>query len=292
MQLSFIGLGQMGAGMASSLLAAGHEVTVWNRSPGKTAPLADRGATVAASIAEAARTRTVFTMLADDKALESVVYGEGGLLQSLPADGIHVSCSTISVALSERLAKDHAAKNHRFVAAPVFGRPPVAASGQLFVVAAGAKEAIDAVEPALEAVGRQTFRIGDQPPTANLLKITGNFLIAATIESLGEAMALAHKGGVDRHKLLEVLTGSLFGSPVYQTYGKLIADGQFEPPGFAAPLGLKDVGLALAAGETLRVPLPIASLMRDRFLTLLAHGGENLDWSAAGRLPERDAGGA
>ena len=172
----------------------------------------------------------------------------------------------------------------------MFGRPEAAAASKLFVVAAGEKAAVEAVTPLFEAIGQRTFVIGDEPKAANLVKLSGNFLIAAVIESLGEAMALVEKGGIDRHEYLEILTSTLFNAPVYKTYGGLIADRRFEPAGFAAPLGQKDIRLALAAAEELRVPLPLASLLRDRFLTLLAQGGEALDWSAIGRLPAKDAG--
>lgn len=229
-------------------------------------------------------------MLADDHAVESVVYGEGGLLANLPKGATHISCSTISVALSERPAADHAAVGKRFVAAPVFGRPDVAAAGKLFVVAAGAPDAIAAVQPILDAVGQKTVVVSETPKAANLVKLSGNFLIASVIESLGEAIALVSKGGVDKQLYVDILTSTLFTAPVYKTYGALIANGKFEPAGFAAPLGQKDIRLTLAAAEELRVPLPLASLLRDRFLTLLASSGEKLDWSAIGQLAARDAG--
>jgi 3-hydroxyisobutyrate dehydrogenase-like beta-hydroxyacid dehydrogenase len=290
MKVGFIGLGRMGAPMAENLLKAGHEVSVHNRTPAKAEALAGKGARAAATIAEACRGEAVLTMLANDEALEETVYGEGGVLESLAQGAVHVSCSTISIALSERLAADHAAAGQRFVAAPVFGRPQAAAAQQLFVVAAGASEAVDTVKPLLDAIGQKTFIVSDTPHAANLIKLSGNFLIASVIESLGEAMALVAKGGVDRHQYLEILTSTLFNAPVYKTYGGLIADEAFTPAGFAAPLGLKDIRLALAAGDELRVPLPLASLLRDRFLTLLANGGDTLDWSAIGGLAARDAG--
>ncbi len=203
---------------------------------------------------------------------------------------MHISSSTISVELSKKLARDHGLAGQRYVAAPVFGRPDAAAAAKLFVVAAGNSAAVEAVSPLLDAIGQRRFTVSEEPEAANIVKLSGNFLIAAVIESLGEAMALVGKAGVDKHQYLEILTSTLFGAPVYKTYGTLIAGGQFEPAGFAAPLGLKDVSLALAAGHDLRVPLPLASLLRDRFLTLLANGGDNLDWSAVGSLAAKDAG--
>ena len=290
MNVGFIGLGRMGAGMAANLLKAGHDVTVYNRTPGKDEELVQMGARSAAEVAEACDGEIVVTMLADDHAVESVVYGDQCVLASLAKGAIHVSSSTISVALAERLTADHAAAGQRFVAAPVFGRPEVAADGKLFVVAAGESEAVTTATPFFDAVGQKTFVVSETPKAANLVKLSGNFLIASVIESLGEAIALVSKGGVDRHQYLDLLTSTLFGAPDYKPYGGLIVDRKFEPAGFAAPLGQKDIRLVLAAAEELRVPLPIASLLRDRFLSLLAHGGDNLDWSALGSLAARDAG--
>jgi 3-hydroxyisobutyrate dehydrogenase-like beta-hydroxyacid dehydrogenase len=229
-------------------------------------------------------------MLSDDAAVESVVFGDDGALAHLRRGGIHISMSTISVALSERLAAAHANASQRFVAAPVFGRPDVAAAAKLFIVAAGAPDAIDACSPLFEALGQKTFSVGDKPPAANLVKLSGNFLLASVIEALGEAMALVGKAGIDRVQYLDLLTTTLFTAPAYKTYGGLIAEKRFEPAGFAAPLGYKDIRLALAAAESLRVPMPLASLLRDRFLTLLAQGGEGLDWSGIGQLAAKDAG--
>jgi len=290
MKIGFIGLGQMGASMAANLVKAGHDVTVYNRTPSKVEPLVALGARAATDIADACRGDAVLTMLANDAAVEGVVFQKGGIIDSLPARGIHVSSSTIGVALSDRLAQAHEKAGQRFVSAPVFGRPDVAAAGKLYVVAGGKADAVAAVTPLFDAVGQRSFILGEDPKAANLVKLSGNFLIACVIESLGEAMALVGKGGVDRHRYLEILTSTLFDAPVYRTYGALIAGRKFEPAGFAAPLGQKDIRLALAAAEDLRVPLPLASLLRDRFLTLLATGGDNLDWSAIGALASRDAG--
>ncbi len=290
MKVGFIGLGQMGSAMAANLIKAGHEVTVYNRSRDKAEALAGEGAKVAATVADACGGEAVFTMLAHDDALSAVVHGDGGVLASLGKGAVHISASTISVAMSERLTKEHTAAGQRFVAAPVFGRPEAAAAAKLFVAAAGAPDAIQSVTPLFDAIGQRTFVLGEEPKSANLVKLSGNFLIASVIESLGEAMALVEKGGVDRHAYLDLLTSTLFNAPVYKTYGGLIADRKFQPAGFTAPLGQKDIRLALAAGEALNVPLPLASLLRDRFLNLLAHGGEELDWSAIGALAAKDAG--
>ena len=290
MRVGFIGLGHMGAGMAANLLKAGHDVTVYNRTRPKVEALVAQGAKAAASVSDACSGDAVITMLANDEAVESVVFDGGGIIDSLLAAAIHISSSTVSVALSERLAAAHAKAGQRFVAAPVFGRPDVAAAGQLFIVAAGAPDAVKAAAPLFDAIGKRTFVVSETPKAANLVKLSGNFLLASVIESLGEAMALTGKAGIDRRQYLDILTSTLFDCPVYKTYGGLIADGQFEPAGFAAPLGHKDIRLTLAAAEDLRVPLPLASLLHDRFLTLLAHGGDKLDWSAIGGLAAQDAG--
>ena len=290
MNIGFIGLGRMGTGMAESLLRAGHQVTVYNRTPEKARPLAERGARVASSVGEVCAQPVVFTMLADDPALEAVAYGKEGMLRRLKRGALHASSSTVSVELSARLARDHAAAGQRYVAAPVFGRPEAAAAAKLSVVAAGDAAAIAEIRPLFDALGPKTFVVSDRPETANLVKLSGNFLLASVIESLGEAFALVGKGGVDRRQYLHLLTSSLFDVPVYKNYGRAIADRAFTPAGFAAPLGQKDIRLTLAAAETLRVPMPIASLLRDRFLALLARGGESLDWSAVGDLARQDAG--
>jgi 3-hydroxyisobutyrate dehydrogenase-like beta-hydroxyacid dehydrogenase len=290
MDVGFIGLGRMGAGMAANLLRSGHRLTVYNRSPAKAEALIAQGAAAAPNIAAACAGDAVITMLANDDAVEAVVLGHDGVVANLPPGALHVSSSTISVALSQRLADAHAKAHQRFVAAPVFGRPDAAAARRLFVVAGGEPAALSAATSLLDAIGQKIIVISDKPPAANLVKLSGNFLIAAAIESLGEAVALVAKGGVDRQSYVELLTSTMFDVPVYKIYGGLIASGRFEPAGFAAPLGAKDIRLTLAAAEELRVPMPLANLLRDRFLTLFAHGGDNLDWSAIGGLPAKDSG--
>jgi 3-hydroxyisobutyrate dehydrogenase-like beta-hydroxyacid dehydrogenase len=267
MKIGFIGLGNMGAGMAANLLKSGHEVTAYNRSQDKVAALVEQGARPAKSVAEACEGDIVITMLANDDAVEGVTFGDGGVIASLRPGATHVSSSTISVALSERLTAAHAE------------------------AAAGADATLQAISTVFDAIGQRTFVVSEEPKAANLVKLSGNFLIASVIESLGEAMALVAKAGVDKNDYLEILTSTLFGAPVYKTYGGLIAREEFEPAGFAAELGAKDVRLVLAAGEALQTPLPIASLLRDRFLTLLANGGASLDWSAIGALSAWEAGG-
>jgi 3-hydroxyisobutyrate dehydrogenase-like beta-hydroxyacid dehydrogenase len=288
MDVGFIGLGNMGQAMARNLLKAGHRVTVHNRSRGKAEALATDGAKVAESLAEAWGNPVVITMLADDAAVEGILFGDGGGLSTLSRDAVHISMSTISVALSDRLAEAHRKAGQIFVAAPVFGRPEAAAAAKLFIVAAGAQLA--RCQPLFDAIGQRTFIIGDKPSAANLVKISGNFLLATVIECLGEAFALIRKGGVDPHAYLEVLTSTLFSAPAYKTYGGLIANEQYEPAGFKMTLGLKDLRLALAAADALATPMPAASLVHDHFLAGVAQGEGDSDWSALARLSARNAG--
>ncbi|MBE7567153.1 NAD(P)-dependent oxidoreductase [Acidithiobacillus thiooxidans] len=290
MQVGFVGLGQMGSGMAARLLTSGVNLKVFNRTPEKIQALVDQGAKAAGSLQDLADADVVFTMLADDPAVTSLVLEENGLITHLRTGAVHVSCSTISVSLSAQLAAAHARAGQEYLAAPVFGRPDAAAAGKLFLALAGKPEIISRLQNLFDVMGQRSFVVADAPEKANLVKLSGNFLIASVIESLGEAMALVEKGGVDRHAYLDLLTSSLFNVPLYKNYGALIADRKFTPPGFAAPLGQKDMRLVLAAAEHLDVPLPLASLLRDRFIRLAAEGGTTRDWSAVGALAAQDAG--
>jgi 3-hydroxyisobutyrate dehydrogenase-like beta-hydroxyacid dehydrogenase len=289
MKIGFIGLGRMGSAMAANLIKAGFDLTVYNRSSQKAEPLVQAGAHRALSIADASQGDVVMTMLANDNAVEATVLGKGGIVASLPKGSIHVSTSTISVALADELARAHAQVGQRFVSAPVFGRPEAAAAAKLFIVAAGEPATLAACQPLFNVLGQKTFPIGAVPQVANLIKLSGNFLIASVMEAMGEAIALVSKAGVDPNSYVELLTSTIFPAPIYRTYGNLIASSQFLPAGFLAPLGYKDIGLTLAAADSLRVPMPLAGLLRDRFLRLLAHGGEGMDWSAIGGLASDDA---
>lgn len=291
MSIAFLGLGSMGSGIAANLVKAGHDVTVWNRSAAKTAPLVEAGATAAKTPVEAASDAgVVFTMLADDAAVLSVLNGDNGLLDGMAGDTLHVSLSTISVATADRLAAAHKDHGQRYISAPVFGRPEAAASARLFVVAAGAGADIDEAQPLFDAIGQRTFRVGETPSQANLVKLCGNFAILAAIETMGEAMALAQKGGVPKAVLHEVLTGTLFGAPVYQNYGKILVEETYTPAGFKAPLGLKDMRLAGESAEKYRVPMPLLSLLRDHLVQTIATEGEDIDWSGIGRTIGKNAG--
>jgi 3-hydroxyisobutyrate dehydrogenase-like beta-hydroxyacid dehydrogenase len=290
MDAGLIGLGGMGTGMAKSLLRAGHRVTVFNRTQSRAEALRADGANVAATVADACRSGIVMTMVADDAALESQVFGDGGILASLPRGGIHISCSTISVALSDRLTAAHTAAGQEFISCPVFGRPEAAEAGRLAVVAAGPADAVNRCKPLFESLGPKVLVLGEKPSLANVVKLSGNFLIASVLESLSEAVAFARKSGVDAATLMDFLTSTLFNAPVYKTYGGLIVEGNYDKVGFALPLGLKDVRLVLQAAEAKSVPMPIASVVRDRFLTAMARGNANKDWSALGLIAAEDAG--
>lgn len=290
MNIGFIGIGRMAHGMVKNLLAAGHTVSVYNRTRAKAEALAGDGAIVVDSVADAAANELVISMLADDRAIEATVFADRGFLQALPEDAVHVSMATISEAMGRRLTAAHAAADRAYVSAPVFGRPDAASAGKLFIVAAGSAAALNFCEPAFAVMGQRTFVVGEEPVAANVVKITGNFMLASTIETLGEAFALARKYGIDAGELLELLTSTLFSAPVYKNYGAMIAEQRYEPAGFKLNLGLKDISLALEAAGAMSVPMPIASVVRDQFLTGIARGYEDLDWAALGRVCADDAG--
>ena len=278
MKIGFIGLGNMGRAIALTLVRAGHELAVWNRSPGKDEAVVEAGARRAATPREAAaEAEIVVTMLADDKAVETVTFGSDGLLAA-GGRAVHVSMSTIGTDTAERLTAAHIPGC--FVSAPVFGRPDAAAAAKLFVVAAGTAEALERCAPVFAAIGQRTFAVGEHPPAANLVKLCGNFMILSAVEAMAEAMSLAARGGVDKAKLLEVLTGTLFSAPIYQTYGNILVEERFRPAGFAAPLGLKDMNLADAAATASRTPMPLLALLRDHLRAAIAEEGEDIDWSA------------
>jgi 3-hydroxyisobutyrate dehydrogenase-like beta-hydroxyacid dehydrogenase len=290
MDAALIGLGQMGTGIAKSLLRAGHRLKLYNRTATRAKALAGDGAVPVSSVAEACQESIVMTMLANDAAVEAVTFGEGGIAASLKAEAVHVSLSTISVALSERLTAEHARLGQEYVAAPVFGRPDAAEAARLAVVTAGRPEAVRRCKPLLEAIGPKVLAAGERPAIANVIKLIGNFLLGSVIESLSEAFAFGRKSGVDEELLFEFLTTALFPAPVYRNYGEAILRKRFEPASFAALLGLKDIQLVLAAAEARSVPMPLASVLRDRLLTAIARGSAESDWSVLGRIAAEDAG--
>jgi 3-hydroxyisobutyrate dehydrogenase-like beta-hydroxyacid dehydrogenase len=292
MKLGFVGLGSMGFAMAESLLAQGHQLFVYNRSHEKAQPLHEAGARICSTPGEAARdAEVVISMLADDAAVEAVTFGTSGILAELSPAAVHVSCSTISVALCDRLAGAHAQAGFGFVAAPVFGRPDAAAARKLWLLAAGKSADVERALPALQALGRGITRLGDKASVASLVKLTGNLFIASLIESLGEAFALTRKAGVPAELVLELFK-NVFGqgSPILENYATLVAKGNYEHAGFKAKLGLKDVRLALSAADQLEVPLPTASLVHDQLLSAVANGQGELDWSVIAQLAAKRAG--
>jgi 3-hydroxyisobutyrate dehydrogenase-like beta-hydroxyacid dehydrogenase len=291
MKTSFIGLGSMGLPMARNILNAGNDLTVYNRSRNRADGLAKLGARVAASPREAAAdAQVLITMLSDDAAVESVVFGEDGALAGLGRGAVHVSMSTIGHVLSRRLAAEHQVKGQDYVSAPVFGRPDAAEGAKLWIVTAGPAAAIELCRPLFEAMGQGVEIVGEDPAMANVLKLAGNFLLASAIEAMGEAFALVRKHGLEPKRFLEIVNGRLIRSPVYENYGTLIAAERWEPAGFKLRHGLKDVRLALAAAEEVTAPMPLASLLRDQYLTALARNWGDIDWAGLARVVSVNAG--
>ncbi len=290
MKIGFIGLGKMGVGMATNLVRAGHEVTVYNRTPEKAQAMRELGARVASDVSGCCGGEVVISMLADDTAFNDIVLAEGGVAAHLRKGSVHLSMSTISVALAEKLTDVHESKGQAFVSAPVFGRPDAAAAGRLFIIAAGPAAALTLVEPLLSVMGQSTLVVSAHPRDANLIKITGNFMIASMTHAFAEAIALVRKAGIPPQTFVDAMTSTIFNVPIYKNYGTLMAKEKFSPPGFTAALGRKDVNLALSAAQALNVPMPLAELLNDRLLRLIEEGGAELDWTALARLSAADAG--
>jgi 3-hydroxyisobutyrate dehydrogenase-like beta-hydroxyacid dehydrogenase len=290
MKIGWIGLGNMGSAMARNLIKAGHQLIVYNRTRSRAEALQAQGAKVAGSPAEAAAAPVLVTMLADDQALEQIIFGSGKVLETMARGSTHIGMSTISVALAKRLTEAHREAGQSYISAPVLGRPEAAAAAKLFIIVAGPGEVARRCQPLFDAIGQRTYTMGEDASLANVVKLSANFLIASVIESLGEAFALVRKYGINPQQYLEFLTTSLFDAPAYKTYGTLIAQDRYEPAGFKLPLGLKDIRLTLAAAESMAVPLPVASLVRDHMLTAIARGGQESDWSSIARLAAENAG--
>ncbi len=291
MRLGFVGTGSMGAPIARNLLRAGHQVAVYNRTRNRAEALAADGARVVDHPAEAARdAEAVITMLADDRATANVVFGHQGLLDSLGQGAAHISMSTISVAFAGRLNQVHSDRGQVYISAPVFGRPEAAAAAKLWVVTAGPAREVERFRPVFETSARGLSWVGEEAPKANVVKVAGNFLIAAMLEALGESFALARKSGIQAQEFLNIINDALFNSPLYANYGKRIAEQAFEPAGFKLRLGLKDARLVLEAAENAAVPLPLASLVRDHLVNAIAQGEGDADWSAVTTVSARAAG--
>jgi 3-hydroxyisobutyrate dehydrogenase-like beta-hydroxyacid dehydrogenase len=287
-RVGVVGLGHMGHAFALNLVEDGHQVSVYDRDPKRAAALAC--APAAEQLADLAACDVVVTSLPDDDALAEVALGPGGLAGILAPGAVHISTSTVSPAISRRLAEEHAHHGEDYVAAPVLGNPDFARARKVFVLAAGSPSAMKKVRPLLERLSQRLFVIGEDAAMANLFKLAANVLTATTLECTGEVLALLRKGGVDRHLAYDVLTNSLFDSLVHKSYGAKIVDERYSPPGLAAQLAIKDLRLALAEAEHAAVPMPAASLVHDRLVGMVARGWADLDWSALGLLAAVDAG--
>jgi len=281
MKIGFLGLGQMGREMAARLAAAGHELVVWNRTASAARSFENR-ARIAASPREAAQAQVVITMLADDAAVEAV-----WLEPRMTTKGVHLNMATVSLRVARELARLQA----DYVSAPVFGRPPMAAKGELDIIAAGPAAALERCEPVFKALSRQVFVVGAQPEHANAVKIARNFLLATVIESLGEAFSLVTKSGVDAARFLEILTSTSLSAPVVKNYGKLMVERAYEPAQFSMELGLKDVELALATARENGASLPTGELIRKNLMQAIAAGHGHKDWAALAEfLESRESG--
>jgi 3-hydroxyisobutyrate dehydrogenase-like beta-hydroxyacid dehydrogenase len=292
MEIGFIGLGHMGTAIAARFLQAKHTVRVWNRSPQAALELEKEGAQAVAKPEDAFKGDAVFSMLGDDGALREVLL-DSGVLEHASSETVpvHVNMATVSVAFADELAAQHAKRGIAYIAAPVLGRPDAAAAGKLNIMAAGPTVALDAMQPLFAVVGQKTWRFGETASRANVAKLAMNFMLAAACESMGEAAALATGYGIEAGALFDLASHSLFAGVVYQGYGRLIAESAFEPAGFKAKLGLKDVRLAIAAAEAVTTPMPFASQMRDSLLEALTRGEGDKEFGVVlGRAAMRRAG--
>jgi 3-hydroxyisobutyrate dehydrogenase-like beta-hydroxyacid dehydrogenase len=279
--IAVIGLGNLGTPVARNLLADGFSVSVYNRSRHKAEPLAALGARVADSPAQAVAPGGVaVTLLANDAVLEAAALGEGGFADRLGAGGLHISMSTVSPETSRRLAEEHARRGGLFVAAPVFGRPDAAAARQLYICASGSAAAKARAWPILEALGQRVQDFGEAPGAANLVKLSGNFMIASAIEAMAEAMALCEKNGIARTAIYDFFTGANFACPVYRNYGRVLAERAYDPAGFVLELGMKDIRLARESAAAAGVPMPVADFLFLRLQDAVKRGRGQLDWSA------------
>lgn len=286
MKIGFLGLGNMGQAVAANLLKGGHELLVWNRSPGASQALVEQGATAVSEPAQAFAADVVFSMLADDKALRAVLL-DSGLLKQLKGPLIHVNMATIAVAFADELSGLHAAQGVDYIAAPVMGRPNVAAAGKLNIIAAGSAQAIDTVQPLFDLIGTKTWRIGETPSSANVMKLAMNFMLVSAIEAMSEAAVLVTRHGLKSADLVELASSTVFPGPVYAGYGALIGERQYEPAAFKAVLGLKDVDLALAAAGQVSVHMPLADMVRAHLQDAMEHGQGEMDLAVLAEVAER-----
>jgi len=283
MNVGFVGLGAMGAAMVRNLLGKGVKVTVWNRSRAIVDELAAEGAIPAATVDEAFAADIVLSMLAHDKAVREVLV-DSGVLSQARKGVVHVNHATISTDLAAELSALHAELGLGYVAAPVFGRPPVAQAGGLNVLSAGAPDAVSKAQPVLDLLAAKVWPLGEDPVRATALKLAGNFMIVSAIESMGEAVALGEAYGVEAPDLIDMLSSTLFAAPIYKIYGAMIAERRYTPPGFAAELGLKDVRLVLDAAEAKGLSMPLADLAEASLESLLSGDEQNLDLAALAEI--------
>jgi len=289
--VGFVGLGSMGLPLATNLLESGYQLRIYNRTAAKAQPLVEKGAIAVDSPAEVVEPGgIVITLLSNDQALEEVVLGKQGLLSSLTAASVHLSMSTVAPATAQKLAAQHKQQGAHYLAAPVFGRPDAVVARKLWLCLSGNDAAKVRVRPLLEKVGQGIFDFGDEAGAANVVKLAGNFLIISAIEAMAEAFTLAEKNGIDRTQIANLFGQTLFACPIYQNYGRMIAQQQYEPAGFKLSLGLKDVTLALQTASASQMPLPLASLLHDRLLAAVANGKGDLDWTGLALTVSEEAG--
>ena len=291
MKVGFIGLGRMGQGMAGRLLAAGHDLLVCDPVPGQSAVLEDAGATVADSPAAATEDRSVvISMLPSDAALSAVLGGDTGLIGSMPATCLHMAMGTHGVPAINDANRQHRDAGQTFVACPVLGRPDLAAEGLLKLVPGGPADAVEQVRPLLEILGQQAFEVGDNPQAAAAVKVANNFVLGCAIETMGEALALVEKLGVQPELFLDVMVNGLFSAPAYQVYGRMIVDEAWETHGATALIGLKDADLALEAAAAADMPLPSTQIWREHLAAAIEGGEGALDWAVMAREQARRSG--
>lgn len=291
MKIAFLGLGRMGQGMAHLLINAGYDLNVFDLYPEQATSLVEAGATFCKTVSEATHERDVcISMLPSDGALNGLVTAPGGLLESMPKGMIHAVMGTHGIDMVRKLTKLHADAEQVFVTAHVLGRPDLAATGQLTIVPAGPLATLEFLQPIFDVLGKQTFVAGTDPQSASAVKIANNFVLGCAIEAMGEAMSLVRKLGVEPAMFHNVLTSGLFGAPAYEVYGKMIVDEAYDSMGATAIIGLKDINLALEAAESAQMPLPSASIMRDRLLGAIAHGDGALDWAVVAKEQARASG--
>jgi 3-hydroxyisobutyrate dehydrogenase-like beta-hydroxyacid dehydrogenase len=291
MNIAFLGLGNMGVAMATNLVKAGYQLTVYNRTASKADPLKELGATVAATPAEAVKDAAiVFSMVTDDAALEELCTGPNGLLSALPQGAVHASCSTVAPDTNRRLAEAHTRQGAHLVATPVFGKPDAAAAAKLWLIMAGDDDAKQKLRPVLEVLGQGTAQdFGTDPGAANTMKLCGNFMLGAAIEAMAEAFTLAQKSGLDRQQVYEFFTSTLFNLPIYKGYGKLVAERHYQPIGAAPAIIRKDLRLVLDESRTHTVPMPFANIIFDNLSTTVAKK-EDVDWAGFAERVAENAG--